>query len=74
MLINKRSDFYNMRDRVIPCIYYTNAHGECQKGRKDVTMDKCKNCSKYRPRKIGRRMETVKEKRRKDRERHDKWD
>lgn len=40
-----------MKDRINPCIYYVCAHETCQKGRKDVTMDKCKNCSKYRGRK-----------------------
>lgn len=40
-----------MKDRINPCIYYVCAHEICQKGRKDVTMNKCKNCSKYRGRK-----------------------
>lgn len=40
-----------MKDRINPCIYYVCAHETCQKSRKDVTMNKCKNCSKYRGRK-----------------------
>jgi len=44
-----------MKDRMNPCIYYVCAHETCQKGRKDVTMDKCKNCSKYRGRKSAKK-------------------
>lgn len=40
-----------MKDRTNPCIYYICAHEPCQKGYKDVTMAKCKNCAKYRGRK-----------------------
>ncbi len=63
-----------MKDRIVPCIYYTCAHAPCQKGRKDVTLSKCKNCSKYRPRKTGRHPEPVAVKRRKDKDRHDRYD
>ena len=61
-----------MRDRNIPCIYYICANETCQKGLKDVTMDKCKNCKKYKPRKVTRKQESIKTKRQKDRDRHDK--
>lgn len=62
-----------MKDRNIPCIYYTCAHGECQKGFKDVTTAKCKNCGKYKPRKVTKRPETIRHKRQKDKDRHDNW-
>lgn len=62
-----------MRDRVSPCIYYVCAGEECQKHFKDVTLAKCKNCAKYRPRKQSKRPESIKERRRKDTERHDNW-
>lgn len=62
-----------MKDRTIPYIYYTCAHQPCQKGHQDVTMKRCKNCSKYRPRKVSKRQESVKSKREKDKNRHDDW-
>lgn len=62
-----------MKDRNIPCIYYTCAHGTCQKNFQDVTTKKCKNCAKYRPRKQSVRPESVQSKRRKDKDRHDNW-
>ncbi len=62
-----------MKDRIAPCIYYTCAGGICQKGKKDVTLAKCKNCPKYRPRKSNHRPETISSKRRKDKDRHDNW-
>lgn len=62
-----------MRDRPNPCIYYICAHAECRKHVKDVTLDKCKNCTKYRGRKNSRRPEPVSVKRRKDKDRHDDW-
>lgn len=40
-----------MKDRTLPCIYYTCCNGTCQKGFKEVTLSKCKNCKKYKPRK-----------------------
>jgi hypothetical protein len=62
-----------MKDRNIPCIYYTCAHEACLKGFKDVTVNKCKNCLKYKPRKTSRRQEPVGRKRQKDHDRHDNW-
>lgn len=63
----------NMKDRTAACIYYTNAHGICEKGFKDVTLKTCKNCSKYKPRKTNHKPESVASKRRKDTDRHDNW-
>lgn len=40
---------------------------------KNVTLAKCKNCNKYRPRKSGKKQESIKAKRQKDRDRHDNW-
>lgn len=62
-----------MKDRLNPCIHYVCAHAECKKHFKDVTMDKCKNCPKYRGRKNSRRPEPISHKRQKDRDRHDNW-
>lgn len=62
-----------MKDKNTPCIYYICAHEECQKHFKDVTLNKCKNCKKYKPRKITKKQETVKQKRQKDKDRHDNW-
>lgn len=62
-----------MKDRISPCIYYVCAHADCQKGKKDVTMNKCKNCPKYKPRKTTKRPESVKSKKAKDKDRHDNW-
>ena len=62
-----------MKDRISPCIYYVCAGADCQKGKKDVTLAKCKNCDKYRPCKQSKRPETFKEKKRKDKDRHDNW-
>ena len=59
-----------MKDRRIPCIYYTCAGADCEKGFKEVTMEKCKNCQKYHPRKLSKRPEPVKLKRYKDADRH----
>lgn len=54
------------KDRLTPCEYYVCAHEACKKGRVDVTMDKCRTCAKYRPRKQGNEhFETVKSKRNK---------
>lgn len=62
-----------MKDRTTPCVYYVCAHADCGKGVKDVTMDKCKNCKKYRPRKTGKRPAPVSIRRQKDKDRHDNW-
>lgn len=61
-----------MKDRLSPCIYYTCCGGDCKKGFRQVTLQKCKNCLKYRPRKSNHKPETVASKRRKDRDRHDR--
>ena len=62
-----------MKDRTRPCIYYVCAGADCQKGIKDVTLAKCKNCPKYRPRKQSKRPESIKSRRQKDKDRHDNW-
>lgn len=62
-----------MKDRINPCISYTNCGGTCLKGVKNVTMEKCKHCDKYRPRKSYKKPENVKSRRQKDRDRHDNW-
>lgn len=62
-----------MKDRTIPCIYYVCAHADCQKGFRDVTTKRCKNCPKYRPRKTTKRQEPISRKHQKDRDRHDDW-
>lgn len=62
-----------MKDRNIPCIYYTCAHETCQKHIKDVTMKTCKNCKKYKPRKVTKKPEPIARKRQKDKDRHDNW-
>ena len=59
------------KDRLNPCIYYVCKGETCKKGFKDVTLAKCKTCEKYRPRKSGQKQESVKQKRQKDRDRHD---
>ena len=46
------------KDRLKPCIYYV-CKGE--------------TCKKYLPRKSGQKQESVKQKRQKDRDRHDNW-
>lgn len=62
-----------MKDRTIPCAHYVCANADCKKGRKNVTMKTCKNCEKYCPRKVGKRMEPVATRRRKDKERHEDY-
>lgn len=62
-----------MKDRLQPCIYYICKGSDCQKGFKEVTLDKCKNCKKYTPRKVTKKQESLKEKRQKDKDRHDDW-
>lgn len=61
------------KDRTVPCIYYVCAHAECQKGFRDVTTRRCKNCAMYRPRKTTHRAEPISRRRQKDRDRHDDW-
>ena len=62
-----------MKDRLNPCIYYICANADCKKGFKEVTMDKCKNCKKYCPRKSSKKKEPIKLKRQRDKDRHDNW-
>lgn len=62
-----------MKERTTPCIYYTCAHADCQKSVKDVTIQKCQHCTKYRPRKTTKKPESIKSKRFKDKDRHDNW-
>jgi sulfur relay (sulfurtransferase) complex TusBCD TusD component (DsrE family) len=62
------------KDRVNPCIYYVCYGADCQKGIKNVDMSKCKNCSKYRGRKNNHKQESIKTKRQKDKDRHDRYD
>ena len=61
------------RDRMAVCQYYVNCGADCQKGVKNVDLAKCKNCPKYRPRKSNKKVESVKSKRQKDKDRHDNW-
>lgn len=61
-----------MKDRNQPCIYYICANADCRKGFKNVNLDKCKNCEKYYPRKSKHKEESIKIKRQKDKDRHDK--
>ena len=61
------------KDRLNPCIYYVCKGETCEKGFKNVTLDKCKNCPKYRGRKSGKKPESIKSKRQKDKDRHDNW-
>ncbi len=58
-----------MKDRIIPCIHYVCKDADCKKGFTKVTMKKCKNCSKYQPKKETRRTEPLEIRRQKDRER-----
>ena len=63
-----------MKDRNIPCIYYVCKGADCEKGFTDVDMKKCKNCAKYTPRKVTKKQESIKIKRKKDKDRHDSWE
>ena len=55
-----------MKDRLIVCKHYIFKGADCKRGIKNVTLSKCKNCSKYCPRKVANaKGETVKEKREK---------
>lgn len=62
-----------MKDRLTPCIHYVCCGETCKKGIKNVDMNKCKNCNKYRPRKTTKKQESIQSKRRKDKDRHDNW-
>lgn len=62
-----------MKDRTEPCIYYVCKGETCGKGYVKVDLSKCKNCPKYRPRKNNHKKESIKEKRRKDKDRHDDY-
>lgn len=63
-----------MKDRIQPCIYYICKGETCGRGFVNVDLSKCKNCQKYTPRKCTKKRESIREKRRKDKDRHDKWD
>ena len=60
------------KDRLNPCIHYVCYGETCKKGFKNVTMDKCKNCPKYCGRKNNHKTESVKSRRQKDKDRHDR--
>ena len=62
-----------MKDRTQPCIYYVCKDADCKKGLVKVDLKKCKNCPKYKPRKLTKKPESVKNKRQKDKDRHDNW-
>lgn len=62
-----------MKDRLVPCVSYVCCGSDCLRGVKEVTMGKCKNCKKYKPRKVSKKQEPVKVKRQKDKDRHDNW-
>ncbi len=62
-----------MKDRVSPCIYYVCKGADCKKGFVKVDLKRCKNCPKYQPRKSAEKRESVREKRQKDKDRHDNW-
>ena len=44
-----------------------------KKGFVKVDMKKCKNCPKYHPRKDSGKKESIRDKRQKDKDRHDSW-
>ena len=62
-----------MKDRTRPCIHYVCKDADCKKGFVKVDLKKCKNCPKYEPRKTAKKEESVKVRRQKDKDRHDKW-
>ena len=62
-----------MKDRIEPCIYYVCKDADCKKGIVKVDLKKCKNCSKYQPRKSTGKKETVRAKRQKDKDRHESF-
>lgn len=61
-----------MKDRTAACIHYVAKGFTCKKGFVNVDMSKCKNCSKYQPRISKNKTESIREKRQKDKDRHDK--
>ena len=72
--LDKREiEVIKMRDRLEPCIYYVCKDADCKKGFVKVDLKKCKNCPKYRPRKNNQKKESVRDKRQKDKDRHDQW-
>ena len=60
-----------MKDRNAVCIHYVAKGFPCAKGFVSVDLAKCKNCSKYKPRKINKKNESIRAKRQKDKDRHD---
>ena len=62
-----------MKDRTAPCIYYVCKDADCKKGYVKVDLKKCKNCPKYQPRKSSEKKESIRNKRQKDKDRHDQW-
>ncbi len=62
-----------MKDGTEPCIFYVCKGADCKKGLTDVDLKKCKNCSKYKPRKSSVKQDSVRNKRQKDKDRHDNW-
>lgn len=62
-----------MKDRTAPCIYYVCKDVDCKKGYVKVDLKKCKNCPKYQPRKSSEKKESIRNKRQKDKDRHDQW-
>ena len=63
-----------MKDKISPCIYYVAKGFICEKGFVNVDIKKCKNCPKYKARKITRKTESIRSKRQKDKDRHDKYE
>ena len=61
-----------MKDRLESCIYYVCKDADCKKGMVKVDLKKCKNCPKYQPRKSAGKKESVRVRRQKDKDRHDK--
>ena len=61
-----------MKDRLQPCVYYICKGSDCAKGFRDVDMKKCKNCEKYKPRPNPKKRESVRSRRQKDKDRHDR--
>ncbi len=69
----ERNEEIKMKDRIEPCIYYVCKDATCKKGFVKVDLKKCKNCPKYRPRKSAGKKTSVREKRQRDKDRHDQW-
>ena len=63
-----------MKDRISPCIYYVCKNADCKKGFVKVDLKKCKNCPKHEPRKASKKEESVKVRRQKDKDRHERWE